>query len=47
MTITIPLWLLYALYVIGGVLIIGVIFVILAFAFVGWSVRKMFKPPTW
>lgn len=47
MTITIPEWLLYTLYAIGGIAAIAAVFVIGAFAFVGWTFAKTWRPPNW
>lgn len=47
MTFTVPVWLLYALYIIGGILVVGALFVVAAFAFVGWALLSNWKPPNW
>ncbi|MCG3134243.1 MAG: hypothetical protein HMLKMBBP_01535 [Planctomycetes bacterium] len=47
MDIHIPTWLLYALYTLGGVLAVAVLFVVCAFAFVGWVFIKTWRPPNW
>lgn len=47
MTLTIPIWLLYILYGIGAVVLVGLIFAIAAFAFVGWVFAKTYRPPNW
>ncbi len=46
-TIEIPVWLLYTLYAIGGVIAVAVIFVFGAFAFVGYIFTKTWRPPNW
>lgn len=47
MTITIPTWVLYLLYTIGGVVALVIVFAIAAFAFVGWVFAKTYRPPNW
>jgi len=46
-TLTIPDWLLYVLYGIGGLLALAILFVICALAFVGWWFVKTWRPPNW
>ena len=47
MTITVPEWLLYLLYAIGGISALSVAFVVGAFAFVGWVFAKTWGPLNW
>lgn len=47
MTVHIPDWLLYLLYAAGGIAVLAVVFVVAAFAFVGWCFLSVWRPPNW
>lgn len=46
MMITIPTWIIYALYVIGGIAALVAMFVVCSLAFVGW-IMKSSRPWNW
>lgn len=47
MTITIPVWLLYTMYVVGGLLAVAALFAVCALAFTGWMFIRVWRPPNW
>lgn len=47
MTITIPTWLLYTVYIVGGVIALGTVMFILALAYIGWAFSQAFKGGIW